>query len=82
MTLDLRQTNSESDRMVLVATEPLTADEPWDSFAAGELKVFVEGAQVWSSTSLPPKSAKPMLLASRTVPPKSSALNASLVAPA
>jgi predicted glutamine amidotransferase len=49
MTLDLREVNSESDRMVLVATEPLTTDEPWSSFEPGELKVFVEGAQVWSS---------------------------------
>jgi Glutamine amidotransferases class-II len=81
MTLDLRQANSETDRMVLVATEPLTADEPWARFAPGELKVFVEGAQVWSSTSLPPKPAKPVR-PSRSVQPKPVALRASLGAPA
>ena len=59
MTLDLRQTNIESDRMVLIATEPLTADEPWASFEPGELKVFAEGVQVWSSTSLPARAVKP-----------------------
>ncbi|WP_295956956.1 class II glutamine amidotransferase [Rhodoferax sp.] len=81
MTLDLRQANGESDRMVLVATEPLTADEPWDSFAPGELKVFVDGAQVWSSTSLPPKPVK-AVKAARAVPPKLVAVRASLGAPA
>lgn len=55
MTLDLRQVNAETDRMVLVATEPLTADEPWARFEPGELKVFVQGAQVWSS--LPQEAA-------------------------
>jgi hypothetical protein len=35
--------------MVLVATEPLTRNEPWEPFAAGELRVFVDGEQVWQA---------------------------------
>jgi glutamine amidotransferase len=31
------------DRVAIVATEPLTADEAWTAFAPGELKVFVDG---------------------------------------
>lgn len=30
-------------KLVLVATEPLTPDEPWEAFAAGELRVYREG---------------------------------------
>ncbi|MGL4807968.1 MAG: class II glutamine amidotransferase, partial [Giesbergeria sp.] len=33
-----------SDRVAVVATEPLTADEPWQAIAPGELRVFVGGA--------------------------------------
>jgi predicted glutamine amidotransferase len=45
--LDLATTNGPDDRMVLVATEPLTRNEAWQPFAAGELRVFVDGEQVW-----------------------------------
>ena len=34
-----------SDRVAVVATEPLTADETWRPFAPGELRVFVGGVQ-------------------------------------
>ena len=47
--------NRIHDRMVLVATEPLTRNEPWEPFAAGELRVFVDGEQVWQSA--PPRAA-------------------------
>jgi predicted glutamine amidotransferase len=43
--LDLATTNGPDDRMVLVATEPLTRNEAWQPFAAGELRVFVDGEQ-------------------------------------
>ena len=46
-TLDLSVANGPDDRMVLVATEPLTRNETWQPFAAGELQVFVAGEQVW-----------------------------------
>lgn len=32
-----------TDRVAVVATEPLTTDEAWLGFAPGELKVFVDG---------------------------------------
>jgi predicted glutamine amidotransferase len=47
LTLDLSVANGPNDRMVLIATEPLTRNEPWQTFAAGELRVFVAGEQVW-----------------------------------
>ena len=37
-----RHTTPE-DRVAIIATEPLTADEAWAAFAPGELKVFVDG---------------------------------------
>jgi predicted glutamine amidotransferase len=55
LTLDLGAANGPRDRMVLVATEPLTRNEPWEPFAAGELRVFVDGEQVWQSA--PPRAA-------------------------
>jgi predicted glutamine amidotransferase len=47
LTLDLSVANGPDDRMVLLATEPLTRNEAWTPFAAGELRVFVAGASVW-----------------------------------
>ena len=49
LTIDLGEANQRADRMVLIATEPLTHGEAWTPFAAGELKVLVDGAQVWSN---------------------------------
>jgi len=47
MSLDLGALNAEGDRMVVIATEPLTAGEPWTAFESGECKVFIDGAAVW-----------------------------------
>jgi glutamine amidotransferase len=44
LTLDLARENGPLDRMVLVATEPLTHDEPWLPIAPGELLVLHDGA--------------------------------------
>jgi glutamine amidotransferase len=49
LSLDLASVNSPNDRMVLVATEPLTSNELWLPFGAGELMVFAAGQAVWSS---------------------------------
>ena len=35
-----------SDRVAVVATEPLTANETWLPFAPGELRVFRDGRQM------------------------------------
>jgi glutamine amidotransferase len=45
--IDLASANSPGDHMALVATAPLTAGEPWQHFAPGELRVFVGGRSVW-----------------------------------
>lgn len=47
--IDLGSANRPGDRMVLVATEPLTHGEAWLPFARGELKVLADGVEVWSS---------------------------------
>ncbi|MBL8305023.1 MAG: class II glutamine amidotransferase, partial [Ideonella sp.] len=46
LSVDFSQLTSPGDRVAVVATEPLTTDEAWTPFAAGELKVFVNGAPV------------------------------------
>ena len=43
LSLDLSQHTSPLDRAAIIATEPLTRDEPWVAFQPGELKVFVGG---------------------------------------
>ncbi len=43
LSVDFAALTRPSDRVAVVATEPLTADEPWTAFAGGELKVFVDG---------------------------------------
>ncbi|MBL8330075.1 MAG: class II glutamine amidotransferase [Rubrivivax sp.] len=44
LSVDFAQLTLPSDRVVIVATEPLTQDEPWVAMAPGELRVFVDGA--------------------------------------
>jgi len=41
--VDFASVTTPDDRVVVVATEPLTADEVWTPMHAGELKVFVQG---------------------------------------
>ncbi len=47
LALDLSVANGPDDRMILLATEPLTRNEAWVPFAAGESRVFVAGEPVW-----------------------------------
>lgn len=51
MVLDLGSLNGADDRMAIIATEPLTSEEPWQPFETGESKVFVGGQQVWRHVS-------------------------------
>jgi glutamine amidotransferase len=44
VTVDFATLAGPDDRVVIVATEPLTHGEPWQAIAAGELRVFVAGA--------------------------------------
>jgi glutamine amidotransferase len=61
LAMDLSVANGPGDRMVLVATEPLTRNETWAPFSAGELQVFVAGERVWqcrpSAGAAPPVGA-------------------------
>ena len=43
VTVDFSQVTTERDRVAVVVTEPLTRDEPWQRFSAGELRVFEGG---------------------------------------
>ena len=45
--IDFSATNHDTDRMALVATRPLTDNEPWKAFEPGDLRVFFEGRSVW-----------------------------------
>ncbi len=44
--VDFGALTTPDDRVAVVATEPLTADEAWQPFAPGELRVFVGGSPV------------------------------------
>jgi glutamine amidotransferase len=44
--VDFSAHTTPSDRVAVVATEPLTLGEAWDPFAPGELRVFVGGEAV------------------------------------
>ena len=61
---DLGTANAPGDRMVVVATEPLTRNETWLPMASGELQVFVGGESVWQR--LQPDA--PASVESRAVP--------------
>lgn len=49
LSLDLSQANGPDDRMCLVATQPLTVDEPWQAMQPGELIALEQGQCVWRS---------------------------------
>lgn len=44
LTVDFAQVTTNQDRVAVIVTQPLTANEVWTQFKAGELKVFVDGA--------------------------------------
>ena len=44
LSVDFAAHTTARDRVAVIATEPLTLDEPWVAFAPGELKVFKDGA--------------------------------------
>jgi glutamine amidotransferase len=46
LSVDFSQLTTPDDRVAVIATQPLTADEAWTPFAPGELKAFVDGAAV------------------------------------
>jgi predicted glutamine amidotransferase len=43
LSVDFSSVTTADDRVAVIATEPLTANEQWVPFAAGELRVFVDG---------------------------------------
>lgn len=51
MSVDFSQVTTPNDRVAIIVTEPLTANETWTRFNPGELKVFVDGMPV-PATSL------------------------------
>ena len=48
VSIDFSQVTTPNDRVAIIVTEPLTANETWQRFEAGELKVFVDGIPVLS----------------------------------
>ena len=44
LSVDFAALTTPDDRVAVVATEPLTADEAWQSFTPGEVRVFVDGS--------------------------------------
>ena len=46
MSVDFAELTTPADRVAVVVTEPLTTDEPWQAFAPGELRVFLNGVAV------------------------------------
>ena len=42
-TVNFAELNHPSDRVAVICTQPLTADEPWVAFSPNELQVFVDG---------------------------------------
>ncbi len=43
LSVDFASVTTPDDRVAVIATDPLTAGEPWTAFASGELRVFVDG---------------------------------------
>lgn len=48
LSMDLGELNAQGDRMVIVATEPLTQGEDWHTLNTGDTQVFAGGERVWA----------------------------------
>lgn len=46
VSVDFSQVTTPDDRVAVIVTEPLTANEVWTPFLPGELKVFVDGMPI------------------------------------
>jgi len=46
MRVDFSQVTTPDDRVAIIVTEPLTANESWTAFQPGELKVFIDGQPI------------------------------------
>lgn len=57
LSLDLSEDNAPGDRMTLLATQPLTMDEPWEALQPGELVVLQAGRPVYGARVVPPAYA-------------------------
>lgn len=51
--IDFSQHNHLDDRIAVIATHPLTSNEEWIAFGAGELKMFVGGEVVGAQAAKP-----------------------------
>ena len=51
LSLNFAQLTDPQDRVVVIATEPLTLDEPWVPFQPGELRAFVGGEPVVTASA-------------------------------
>ena len=58
LSIDFRQHNHLDDRIAVIATAPLTSDEPWQAFAAGELRLFVAGQAVANPAAPAPSTRR------------------------
>jgi predicted glutamine amidotransferase len=47
MIVDFSRVTTPDDRVAIIVTQPLTANETWTAFVEGELKVFVDGVPVY-----------------------------------
>lgn len=43
VSVDFSQVTTPNDRVAIIVTQPLTTNERWTAFAAGELKLFIDG---------------------------------------
>jgi predicted glutamine amidotransferase len=43
LSIDFARNTTPQDRVAVVVTAPLTTNETWTPFSAGQLKVFVDG---------------------------------------
>jgi predicted glutamine amidotransferase len=56
MRLDLNALNASTDRITIVAAEPLTAQEPWQALATGITRAIKDGAVVWTHHNVSTKA--------------------------
>jgi len=53
LNVDFAAVTKPSDRVAVIATQPLTSDEHWTAFKTGELRVFIDGLPLPDASTVP-----------------------------
>ncbi|MEY8205954.1 MAG: class II glutamine amidotransferase [Bermanella sp.] len=55
LTVNFAKETTDQDKVTIIATEPLTADESWQAYSSGEFRAFLHGTSIFESSADEPQ---------------------------